>query len=163
MISRSRSAPTFAAMSIECTTSANRTVTCLYSARASWSTTAAPHPPQNGRPCRGSMPPLRQANAAVIRSSAGPLLPRFTSIGRSPAKRSDSEAILECVQVFAGLQVSHWNFPRNIASVALMTEIGCENGLAATDVLRGSGLSETDLRDPDRMIVGRQELAIVTN
>ena len=35
MISRSRSAPTAEAMSIECTTSANRTVTCLYSARAS--------------------------------------------------------------------------------------------------------------------------------
>ena len=32
MISRSRSAPTAAAMSIECTTSANSTVTCLYSA-----------------------------------------------------------------------------------------------------------------------------------
>jgi AraC-like DNA-binding protein len=67
------------------------------------------------------------------------------------------------VQVFAGSQVSHWNFLRNIASVALMTEIGCENGLAASDLLRGSGLSETDLRDPNRMIVGRQELAVVTN
>ena len=32
MISRSRSAPTAAAMSIECTTSANKTVACLYSA-----------------------------------------------------------------------------------------------------------------------------------
>ena len=32
MISRNRSAPTAAAMSIECTTSANSTVTCLYSA-----------------------------------------------------------------------------------------------------------------------------------
>jgi hypothetical protein len=32
MISRKRSAPTAAAMSIECTTSANSTVTCLYSA-----------------------------------------------------------------------------------------------------------------------------------
>ncbi len=32
MISRSRSAPTAAAMSIEWTTSANNTVTCLYSA-----------------------------------------------------------------------------------------------------------------------------------
>ena len=32
MISRSRSGPTAAAMSIECTTSANSTVTCLYSA-----------------------------------------------------------------------------------------------------------------------------------
>jgi hypothetical protein len=35
MTSRSRSVPTAAAMSIECTTSANRTVTCLYSARVS--------------------------------------------------------------------------------------------------------------------------------
>ena len=35
MISRSRSAPTAEAMSMECTTSANRTVTCLYSARVS--------------------------------------------------------------------------------------------------------------------------------
>ena len=34
MISRSRSGPTAAAMSIECTTSANNTVTCLYSADA---------------------------------------------------------------------------------------------------------------------------------
>jgi malate dehydrogenase (oxaloacetate-decarboxylating) len=33
MISRSRSAPTTAAMSIERTTSANKTVTCLYSAQ----------------------------------------------------------------------------------------------------------------------------------
>jgi len=32
MISRNRSAPTTAAMSIESTTSANNTVTCLYSA-----------------------------------------------------------------------------------------------------------------------------------
>ena len=32
MISRNRSAPTAAAMSMECTTSANSTVTCLYSA-----------------------------------------------------------------------------------------------------------------------------------
>jgi hypothetical protein len=66
------------------------------------------------------------------------------------------------VQVFAGLQVSHWNFRRNIASVALMTEIGCENGLAVADVLGGSGLSEADLRDLNRMIYGREELATVT-
>ena len=47
MISRSRSAPTAAAMSIECTTSANRTVTCLYS--ADWATCLrrAPHSLQN--------------------------------------------------------------------------------------------------------------------
>src|SRR6476619_2629506 len=47
MISRSRSAPTAAAMSIECTTSANSTVTCLYSADRLTRATGAPHSLQN--------------------------------------------------------------------------------------------------------------------
>src|SRR6478672_10287539 len=47
MISRSRSAPTDAAMSIECTTSANSTVTCLYSADRVACVTGAPHSLQN--------------------------------------------------------------------------------------------------------------------
>lgn len=67
------------------------------------------------------------------------------------------------MQVFAGQQVSHWDFPRNTGSVALMTEFGCANGLCVPDVLDGSGLSEADLHDPNRMIVGRQELAVATN
>lgn len=65
--------------------------------------------------------------------------------------------------MFVGSQVSHWDFPRNIASVALMTEFGCESGLSVAEVLDGSGLSEADLRDLDRMILGRQELTVVTN
>src|SRR6201987_2207395 len=47
MISRSRSGPTVAAMSIECTTSANSTVTCLYSADRLTCVTGAPHSLQN--------------------------------------------------------------------------------------------------------------------
>src|ERR1700746_777022 len=47
MISRSRSAPTVAAMSIECTTSANSTVTCLYSAHWVACVRRVPHSPQN--------------------------------------------------------------------------------------------------------------------
>src|ERR1700751_5648939 len=47
MISRSRSAPTAEAMSIERTTSANKTVTCLYSAGFGLAETAAPHSLQN--------------------------------------------------------------------------------------------------------------------
>src|SRR6478672_12660026 len=47
MIPRSRSAPTDAAMSIECTTSANSTVTCLYSADRVACVTGAPHSLQN--------------------------------------------------------------------------------------------------------------------
>ena len=67
------------------------------------------------------------------------------------------------MQVFAGSQLSHWDFPRNTASAALMTEFGRANGLAVADVLEGSGLSEADLHDHGRTIVGRQELAIATN
>src|SRR4029077_3430702 len=47
MISRSRSAPTAAAMSIECTTSAKRIVTCLYSADWVACVSRVPHSPQN--------------------------------------------------------------------------------------------------------------------
>src|ERR1700739_4958115 len=47
MISRSRSAPTAAARSIEWTTSANSTVTCLYSADRLTYVTGAPHSLQN--------------------------------------------------------------------------------------------------------------------
>jgi TrwC relaxase len=70
MISRSRSAPTAAAMSMDCTTSANSTVTCLYSAWVSCSVTGAPQPSQNRAPSRSSMPQVRHAVAAVIRLSA---------------------------------------------------------------------------------------------
>jgi AraC-like DNA-binding protein len=67
------------------------------------------------------------------------------------------------VQVFAGSQLSHWDFPRNTASAAVMTEFGRGHGLSVADLLDGSGLSEPDLADHGRTIVGRQELAIATN
>src|SRR5271157_2773661 len=67
MISRSRSAPTAAAMSIERTTSANSTVTCLYSAWASPSSTGEPQLWQNRAFSRGSMPHVRHAAMAVTR------------------------------------------------------------------------------------------------
>src|SRR6478672_11673057 len=47
MISRRRSAPTAAAMSIERTTSANNTVTCLYSADGAGRVSRVPHSAQN--------------------------------------------------------------------------------------------------------------------
>ncbi|WP_196772996.1 AraC family transcriptional regulator [Mycobacterium asiaticum] len=67
------------------------------------------------------------------------------------------------MQVFAGQQVSHWDFPRNTGSVALMTDFGRAHGLSVSDILDGSGLSEADLGDHSRMIAGRQELAVATN
>src|SRR6478672_4213882 len=56
MISRSRSAPTAAAMSIDCTTSANSTVTCLYSADLAAGLTGAPHLLQNRESGGSSVP-----------------------------------------------------------------------------------------------------------
>ena len=65
MISRRRSAPTAAAMSIECTTSANSTVTCLYSAAASDWPIGEPHPWQKRALSSGSVPHTEHAVAAI--------------------------------------------------------------------------------------------------
>src|SRR5215208_647410 len=67
---RSRSISNVAAMSIERTTSANSTVTCLYSA-ASTDTSCDPHASQNRAPSWGVAPHDRHiAGAAVTASSA---------------------------------------------------------------------------------------------
>ena len=65
MISRSRSAPTAFAMSIECTTSANRTVTCLYSADRVTGVTGAPHLLQNSE-SGGSCVPQEEHDSPVV-------------------------------------------------------------------------------------------------
>jgi hypothetical protein len=70
MISRNRSAPRVDAMSIECTTSANSTVTCLYSAGVEGASTGAPQEWQNRAFASGAVPQLRHTVAAVIRHSA---------------------------------------------------------------------------------------------
>src|ERR1700758_4870676 len=70
MISRNRSAPSFDAMSIECTTSANNTVTCLYSAGVVGASTGTPQEWQNRAFASSSAPQLRHTVAAVICHSA---------------------------------------------------------------------------------------------
>jgi hypothetical protein len=67
MISRNRSAPTEVAMSIECTTSANSTVTCLYSAGFEAAETAVPHSLQNFALDRSSAPHVMHVRVAVMR------------------------------------------------------------------------------------------------
>ena len=60
-------------MSIERTTSANSTVTCLYSAASTDATSVAPHASQNRAPSRGAAPHDRHtAGAAVTASSTDP-------------------------------------------------------------------------------------------
>src|SRR5271163_2262196 len=73
MISRNRSAPTAAAMSIECTTSANRTVTCLYSAGFAAEVTGTPHSLQNLAFSFSSVPHDPHNSPAAVISRASPL------------------------------------------------------------------------------------------
>src|SRR6476469_424325 len=65
MISRNRSAPTAAAMSIERTTSAKSTVTCLYSASLPSINSGEPHASQKRASARGSAPHVPQDAATV--------------------------------------------------------------------------------------------------
>ena len=69
MISRSRSAPTAAAMSIECTTSAKKTVTCLYSAGVVAVVIGAPHWLQNLAFAPSSAPHDPHAKPVAVTSS----------------------------------------------------------------------------------------------
>src|SRR6516165_4887636 len=89
MISRRRSAPTAAAMSIECTTSANKTVTCLYSAGFEVAETAAPHSLQNLEFGGSSMPHAAQANPVAIMASPRPSRCGPRSQAFSPYRDSD--------------------------------------------------------------------------
>ena len=93
MISRSRSAPTVAAMSIECTTSANRTVTCLYSADRLICVTGAPHSLQNLEFGGSSMP---HDPTAVPSRSRPPLTTLLSSTSVSCHRWSAMSVVSPC-------------------------------------------------------------------
>ena len=80
MISRNRSAPTAEAMYIECTTSANRTVTCLYSADFAAADTAAPHSLQNLEFGGSSVPHDPHTTVAVVMSRGQPTVVHVTIV-----------------------------------------------------------------------------------
>src|SRR5215813_14327194 len=69
MMSRNRSASTAAAMSIDRTTSANSTVTCLYFAVSTETAVGAPHSPQNLAFSRSPVPHPPHATPVVTRPS----------------------------------------------------------------------------------------------
>ncbi len=79
MISRNRSAPTAAASSIECTTSANNTVTCLYSAGFAASAMGVPHSSQNLAPARSPVPHAAHSVGAAVWAETSPLSPTSIS------------------------------------------------------------------------------------
>src|SRR3954471_21094617 len=104
MISRSRSAPTAAAMSIECTTSANSTVTCLYSAAVAAGLTDAPHSLQNLE-SGGSSVPHDPHNSPVAVSPRPPSPLGSTSV--SFHRWSAMSVISPCHLRYAVLRPSH--------------------------------------------------------
>ncbi|QLY31697.1 AraC family transcriptional regulator [Nocardia huaxiensis] len=59
--------------------------------------------------------------------------------------------------------IRDWDFPRGVASAALMVGFAREHGVAAERILEGSGLSEKILGDPDAQIDARTELAVIRN
>ncbi|NIH83369.1 AraC family transcriptional regulator [Amycolatopsis granulosa] len=59
--------------------------------------------------------------------------------------------------------VRDWNFPRGIASAALLVRFGAERGVSREALLRGTGLSPARLDDPAAQVDAHQELAVARN
>lgn len=56
-----------------------------------------------------------------------------------------------------------WDFPRNLTSVRLMTQLGMDNGLTIGACLDGTGIHEQELANPTALIAAAQELRLVRN
>lgn len=56
-----------------------------------------------------------------------------------------------------------WDFPRGVASVALLAGFAEELGQSVGDVLVGTGLDPAALRDPRALVAAEQELTVVRN
>jgi AraC-like DNA-binding protein len=56
-----------------------------------------------------------------------------------------------------------WDFPRNIASVTILTEVGAQYGMSAAQCLANSGIRKDLLEAPDAEIEAAQELKVVRN
>ncbi|MBJ8344154.1 AraC family transcriptional regulator [Antrihabitans sp. YC2-6] len=59
--------------------------------------------------------------------------------------------------------VLDWDFPRSIASIALLTAFAAERGVSADAMLRNSGVTPADLDRPDVQVDARAELVVVRN
>src|SRR5277367_5338431 len=113
MISRSRSGPTAAAMSIEWTTSANRTVTCLYSADRLACVTGVPHSLQNLAATLNLQPQEPQDNPVAV-SPPPPSPLGSTSVSFHAGRRCPSYRLASPTRSFGTLvspDLAHdWGF-----------------------------------------------------
>ncbi|MFD5177960.1 AraC family transcriptional regulator [Nocardia sp. NPDC058379] len=60
-------------------------------------------------------------------------------------------------------EVRTWDFPRGIASIAVMAAFAADHGVTADRVLAGTGLAETALTSPDLQVPATTELVVVRN
>jgi AraC-like DNA-binding protein len=56
-----------------------------------------------------------------------------------------------------------WDFPRNITSMRLMTQLGADYGLPASTCLAGTDIQEKALANPAVVVSGAQELRLIHN
>ena len=56
--------------------------------------------------------------------------------------------------------MSYWDFPRSPVGLRLLLDFGQARGLDAARLLRGTGLVEAQLADPDATVAARQELRV---
>lgn len=56
-----------------------------------------------------------------------------------------------------------WDFPRQVAGTALLVAAGQDDGVAASTLLHGSGLTLRNLADHRREVTAQQELRVVRN
>lgn len=59
--------------------------------------------------------------------------------------------------------MSFWDFTRDIGSVRILVEFAREQGFSAPELLRGTGLSSSQLSDPNVQVSASSELRVISN
>lgn len=59
--------------------------------------------------------------------------------------------------------MSFWDFTRNVGSVRLLVEFGRDRGMSTAALLRGTGLSNSQLSDPNVQVPASSELRVIAN
>src|SRR5260370_21243571 len=136
MISRNRSKSTAAAMSIDRTTSANSTVTCLYSAGVVAVGTAAPHSLQNFEFGGNSIPHDPHTKSAAVMSRGQPtVVPRHYRVSAcQPAcARSPLRSATPCLRAGSGPDSADYDPRSTEVLVGAGLLIGDERGWLLVD------------------------------
>lgn len=59
--------------------------------------------------------------------------------------------------------MENWNFPRSIAGMRVLAELGASHGLSLGQCLAGSGVRKGDLANPSAVVSAEQELRLIRN